>query len=850
MQKAHLYNVVPVLPENLAPLLELAYNYLFSWDHELFGLFRRVDEQLWEETSNNPLRLLGLAKQSRLDELSKDDGFLHHLGRVYDAYRRYLTQRTWHTSHYPDSEGIQIAYFSAEYGLARCLPIYSGGLGILSGDHIKSASEMGLPLVGIGLLYQKGYFRQRLNADGYQQERYEAIDFHQTPISLERGPDGEPLRITVECGTRTIHAHIWRAQVGRCRLFLLDTNIPDNAEEDQDIGDYLYGGDQEVRIKQEMMLGIGGVRALAALGLQPRVYHMNEGHAAFMALERIRRLMARESLSFAEARLACAAGNVFTTHTAVPAGFDLFSKKLMDTYLGPMVREMGVDFERFLSIGRGDPFDYDAPFSMALFAARNANFINGVSKLHGDVTKKLFHAAMKDVPVHEIPTGSITNGIHARTWISPEMSTLYTRYLGERWINDPANHAVYERVFDIPDAEFWRVHERRRARLVAFARQRMKHQLRQRGITKTDLAAADELLDPEVLTIGFARRFATYKRATLIFEDMERIKRLLCHSTRPIQLVFAGKAHPLDEPGKKFIREIVHISEDPDVRRRIVFLEDYDIEMARYLVGGVDVWLNNPRRPMEASGTSGMKAIYNGGLNLSILDGWWCEAFDPEVGWAIGAGEQYTDEATQTLFDSRSLYHALEKDIVPMFYDRDVNDLPRRWIGMMKNAIAKLGPFFNTNRMVQEYHERYYAPAGERYDKLSADHFSAVKQQAAWLEQFYRNWTALKVEATEVLNATADRPVGSTIELRARVSLGELRLEQVLVEAYSGPVDESFVIPVGDAYPLDVEVDVGNGQYVFRGSIPCHTSGQQGFLCRIRANLEYAPKMLGMIRWE
>ncbi|MDY0004472.1 MAG: alpha-glucan family phosphorylase, partial [Polyangia bacterium] len=586
MSKVHLFNVVPVLPAPLQPLCELAKSLIWAWDQDLRMLFQRIDPVLFEETNHNPTLLLGRVRQERLNELAADDGFLHELQQASAKMTRYLTQRTWHSVHHGDTEQVNVAYFSAEFGLARCLPLYSGGLGILSGDHLKSASDLGIPLVGVGLLYQKGYFRQYLNTDGWQQERYEANDLYNMPINLERDAEGKPLTISVEYPGREVFAQIWRIQVGRTRLYLMDTNIPSNSPVDQDIGDYLYGGDKEIRIQQEMMLGIGGVRMLRALGLQPIVYHMNEGHSAFMAIERIRQVMADEGLSYHEARVLCASSNVFTTHTAVPAGFDLFPENLVRTYLAPHVERIGLPLDEFLDIGRGNPGDRGAPFNMALLAGRNANYINGVSKLHGAVTRAMYHRIMPEIPIHEIPSGSITNGVHAPTWTSSEMASLFDRYLGRGWLEDASNPNVWAKILQVPDNELWRSHERRRARLVTFARDRLHRQLASWGLSASDLTVANEVLDPEVLTLGFARRFATYKRATLLFQDPERLRRLLCHPSRPVQIVFAGKAHPLDEPGKRLIQQIVHFSEDPVVRRRIVFLEDYDIEVARFLVGG------------------------------------------------------------------------------------------------------------------------------------------------------------------------------------------------------------------------------------------------------------------------
>ena len=857
MAPVHLFNVVPRLPEALSRLQPLAYDLVWSFDPELMSLFQRVDPDLFEATLHNPVALLGRVSQKRLDELAQDPGFLHHLEQAWDRYQAYLERTTWYAANHgaapeaaPEAAPRPvIAYFSAEFGLARCLPIYSGGLGVLSGDHIKSASDLGLPLVGVGLLYQKGYFHQYLNPDGWQQERYEANDFFNMPLTLERGPDGEPLLISVEYPGRDVYAQVWQVKVGRARLYLMDTNIPRNQGSDQDITDYLYGGNREIRIQQEMMLGIGGVRLLAALGFDPVVYHMNEGHSAFLALERTRQVMTQHGLSFNEARLLCASSNVFTTHTAVPAGFDLFEAPLVEQYLARHLEATQLPFEAFMAMGRGDPSDTEAPLNMALLASRNANFINGVSTLHGEVTRGMFHAIVPEVPVHEIPIGSITNGVHTRSWTTQDFANLYDRYLGQTWTENPADPDAWDRAQEIPATELWRTHERGRLRLVTFARQRLEQQLRDRGASSAELEVAREVLDPDALTIGFARRFATYKRANLILQDKERLRRLLNHSSRPIQIVFAGKAHPKDDPGKRLIQEIVHFTEDPTVRRRMVFLEDYDLEVARHLVGGVDIWLNNPERPMEASGTSGMKVVFNGGLNLSILDGWWDEAFAPELGWAIGAGEEYADPEYRNRVESEAIYQILEADVVPLFYDRDANGLPREWIRKMRRSIAALAPMFNTHRMVREYYERYYGPAAETHARMAANGFAQAREQAAWLEQIGQHWSDVRVDAVRTLAETTDRPVGTTVTVEAEVHLGALDKDRVLVEAYAGLVDESHGIPHGQPHPLAWEAEVEPGKHRYRGDIPCDATGLHGFQCRVRPKLEGAP-LLGTIRWE
>jgi starch phosphorylase len=850
MPGAHLYNVVPVLPESLSPLTEIAYNLYWSWDPDLVRLFERVDPRLWHETGHNPVRLLALASQDRLEELAEDEGFLNHLKELVRRFRTYMTQTTWYESISNGDSEVLVAYFAAEYGLARCLPIYSGGLGVLSGDHLKACSDLGLPLVGIGLLYRKGYFQQYVNPDGWQQEEYNALDPYNSPVTLERDDQGAPVRIRVELPGRQLHAQIWRVQVGRIRLYLLDTNVPENSREDQDVGSYLYGGDREMRLKQELLLGVGGVRALDALSIRPTVYHMNEGHSAFLAVERVRQAIHRHGLDYPAAQALCAKGNVFTTHTPVPAGFDLFSRELMHRYLGRLVGEMGVDFNRFLSTGRGNPFDDSEPFNMAVFAARNSNLVNGVSKLHGKVSREIFHAITPDVPVHEIPIHSVTNGVHARTWTAQEMADLFGRYLGERWKEEPTDREVWSRIYEVPDAELWKVRERRRARLVGFARRRLKAQLAGQGAPSRELAIADEVLDPEILTIGFARRFATYKRATLILSNLERLKRLLCHPTQPIQLLFAGKAHPKDDAGKRLIQKIIHFSQTPEARRRVVFLENYDLDTARYLVSGVDVWLNNPRRPLEASGTSGMKVLFNGGLNFSVLDGWWDEGFEPEAGWAIGAGEDYDDPDYQDQVESEAIYHILEKEIVPLYYDRDINDLPREWISRIKSSIAKLGPAFNNHRMVKEYHEDYYVPSAEDYARLAADEFDEAHHEARWMNRIYKNWGRVSIGDVNVLANVTDRPVGSGLPVEAWVHLSALEPSEVCVEAYAGPVDDYQTISRGEAVSLDWAETSDGGWHLFKGTIPCKRTGQHAFQVRVRPHREGIRTLFAPFKWE
>ncbi|MBI4533278.1 MAG: alpha-glucan family phosphorylase, partial [Candidatus Melainabacteria bacterium] len=655
--------VVPFLPPEMECLRELAYNLRWTWDHETINLFRRLDRDLWERTGHNPVLMLGTISQERLDEAASDEGFLVHLERIYQKFCQYMKgEHTWHSKRFRKTSQDTIAYFSAEFGLTECLPIYSGGLGILAGDHIKAASELGLPLIGVGIVYQQGYFRQYLNPDGWQQERYPINDFYNMPISLMRDGSGNPLLVDVDFPGRKVFVQVWRAQVGRVCLYLLDTNISQNNQTDEDITDALYHGDPEIRIQQEMILGIGGMRVLKAVGVSPSVCHMNEGHSAFLGLERIRQIMEDHHLSFWEAREVAAAGQIFTTHTAVPAGIDKFSPEIIERYLGDYYRSLGLNKEEFLSLGRANREDMHEPFSMAHLAIKLSSRTNAVSRLHGEVSRKLFGSVWKDIPVPEVPITHITNGIHTRSWISEEMADLYDRYLGPKWSEDIGEQNVWKKVEEIPDEELWRIHERRRERLVAFCRTRVRLQLERRGALPSEVKEALEVLDPEALTIGFARRVATYKRATLLLRDPKRLAAILSSKDRPVQIIIAGKAHPEDAPAKELIRQLVHFSRQSEVKGRFVFLEDYDISVARWLVQGVDVWLNTPRRYLEACGTSGMKVVFNGGINVSVLDGWWDEAYDANAGWAIGHGEVYSDPHYQDDVESNALYDLLEKE--------------------------------------------------------------------------------------------------------------------------------------------------------------------------------------------
>jgi starch phosphorylase len=830
------FTVVPRLPERISKLLDIANNLWWAWSHDSHELFFRIDRELWQRTNQNPRQLLGEVSQLRLEEIANDDSFLAHLDRVSDSLEKYLKGNHW-VDRNPDApKGLSVAYFSAEFGIHESLRIYSGGLGVLAGDHLKAASDLALPLLGIGLLYREGYFRQYLNSDGWQQEQYPKNDFHNMPIEQVRATDGTPLVIDVEYPGRNVKAYIWRLQVGRVPLFLLDTDHEENSPEDRGITAKLYGGDHETRVKQEIMLGMGGVIALHAMGFNPSTYHMNEGHSAFMALQRIKDLMHREGLTFDQSIETVKAGSVFTTHTPVPAGNETFGAEVITHYFGKYCSDVGISIEHLLELGRQTPSNKNEPFSMTVLALRLSAGANGVSKLHGEVAREMWNETWKGLPTNEVPITSITNGIHARTWISHDLGDLFDRYMGPGWVNNPGDQQIWQRIHEVPDTELWRTHERRRERLVDFARKRLYKQYHARGANASELRVCLEVLDPEVLTIGFARRFATYKRGNLFLRDMERIKQIILNAKTPVQFILAGKAHPADTQGKQIIREIIRAARDPELRHRLVFIEDYDMCVARYLVQGVDCWLNTPRRPMEASGTSGMKAAVNGALNISIPDGWWCEAenLGPN-GWSIGKGEDYENLDEQDAVESAALYEILESEVSPLFYKKGMDGLPREWIERMKSSIGTIGPMFNTYRMVQDYTDRFYVPCARRKLALIDNHRARALKLAAWKAHVRNEWGRVHVVSVES-GPTEGLPVGASLPVTAEFHLAGLTAKDVLAEIYFGELDMHGNIINARIAELSVVKDLGGGNFRFEGSIQCEKTGQLGFTVRIVPN--------------
>jgi starch phosphorylase len=711
------------------------------------------------------------------------------------------------------------------------VPLYSGGLGVLSGDHTKSASDLGLPFVCVGLMYQMGYFRQRLTQDGVQLENYEYNDPSDLPLTEMTDAQRRPLRIAVEYPRGTIWAGVWRLDVGRVPIYLLDTNIKENTiPEYRDIADYLYGGDKETRIMQEIMLGIGGMRALRALGIEPTVTHSNEGHSAFLMLERARVLMEQLNLSFAEASELAAAGSVFTTHTPVPAGNDVFPVEMMDLYFSTYWPRLGLSREEFLSLGRINPADASEGFSMTVLALKLTSKHNGVSQLHARVSHEMWKGIWSGIPTSEAPIAGITNGVHTQTWVADPIRNLFDRYLGSDWSDHISEPSLWERVAGIPSETLWKTKNDLRSDMIHYVRWRLDEQ-HSEMYTRTEKGRqVSKILDPDILTIGFARRFATYKRATLLLRDRDRAVRLFTDPERPIQLVIAGKAHPKDQEGKVFIKKMIEFISETGLEGRIVFIEDYDMAVARRMVQGCDIWLNTPRRPLEASGTSGMKAAINGTLNASILDGWFPEAYDGANGFAIGTGEEFADPSLQDEIESRQLYRLLEEEIIPLFYANDRQGVPHRWVEMQKHALVTMAGAFSSDRMVQEYAERFYIPCSERYSRLLAGSGRAVRELITWKRRIYEAWP--QVGFLGVRTASIDTmKVGQELEITAHLTLGPLMADEVLVEAFYGRIDADGLISDGEAFPL-TKISQENGEATYSGTIQLGNVGHAGLTVR------------------
>lgn len=830
MKPVATYIVSATLPQRIAALKELAYNYWWCWNIDAQELFERIDLELWEEVSHNPVALLNRAPQAHLQLLSEQADFVSFLDTIYDRFRAYMEAQTWYSSVAAEPNNY-IAYFSLEYGINESFPNYSGGLGVLAGDHLKSASDLGVPLIGVGLLYQMGYFRQSLTQSGWQKESYFENDFYSMPMMLMKNPQGEALTIELEYPHGKLYAQIWKVQVGRTPLYLLDTNIPQNSAnpEYRDITDQLYGGNTETRIQQEILLGIGGIRALRAIGINPTIIHINEGHAAFATLERTRFLMHDFNMDFSTAMELTHAGMIFTTHTPVPAGNEVFSSGLMDKYFSGYWRVLGITREDFLALGNIERTAAET-FSMTVLALRLSSYRNGVSQLHGDVARKMWQELWKDFPQQEVPIGAITNGVHTLTWIAGGMGELYDRYLTPRWRTETDDQSLWRRVDAIPAEELWRVHQRYRERLVLFARKYLQKKMEGK-VAPQQLALVNQYLNPDALTIGFARRFATYKRATLLFSDMERLKAILTNPQKPVQIILAGKAHPHDTAGKEMIQAIIHNVRQHGLEHHVVFLEDYSMAIARAMVKGSDIWLNTPRRPHEASGTSGMKAGLNGCLHVSVLDGWWDEGYTNDNGFAIGLGEDYPNRNDQDTMEALLLYDLLEQVIIPTFFDRPKNRMPHDWVARMKASIRSVAGKFSTTRMVRDYAKNFYLPAMERSRVLAANNGEQARALRDWKLRILAEWKNVKVQNVH-LDGIGAAYVGNHVEVYATVELGALSPNDVLVEGYYGSVDSHGNIAEPKVITLQMK-SAANGVFYYQGGYESTSGGVKGCTVRV-----------------
>jgi starch phosphorylase len=840
--ETHPFETDVVLPLTLSRLRELALNLRWTWDRETRALFREIYPELMDRIIYNPWLVLRTASPARLRELADDEAFCVQVEQCHQRLQAYMAERGWFHKTHADEEETTIAYLTMEVGLTECMPIYAGGLGVLSGDHLKSASALGLPLAAVSLLYQEGYSRQMLDADGWQMDRFPPNAIDQMPLRLERDANGWPILVRVSLPGRPVNLAVWRAQVGRVPLYLLDSNLPTNSPSDRGITAQLYGGDREMRLQQEIVLGIGGWRALQAVGHRPTVCHMNEGHAAFAVLERARQLQKEMSVTFWEALSATSAGNVFTTHTPVPAGFDSFSPDLIARYFSVHAEDLGISIGDLIGLGRAEPLDGNEPFNMAVLALRHCNSINGVSKLHAAVSRRVFAREFPRFPEREVPVKAVTNGIHTGSWISEGMGNLLKRHLGKA-VEEHPEQVNWDKIDKIPDAEIWKELNDGRARLVEFCRERVRRQAGQRGVPASEARArADQALDPKVLTIGFARRFATYKRATLFMRDLERLKKLMLDPHRPIQFVIAGKAHPADDGGKDLIRQVFQFAERNDVRHRIVFLEDYDMRVTGRMVQGVDIWLNTPRRPMEASGTSGMKVLPNGGLNFSVRDGWWAEAYTPEVGWAIGEEWDDPNPEHQDWVDATQFYEILEREILPLYYDRGKDGVPHGWIAKVKQSMRQLCPVFSTDRMVRQYVEEHYLPAAKRFREMTANDLAVAKSIADWRAEVRWHWEEIQIKETKV------ESLKGAVAFKAKVQFGRANPEDLAVQAYAEPVDSN-----GGQAEIAVlkRAANSNGTLVYEGQIKTKRPASD-YTIRIVPHHPHAqqPLDLALVRWE
>lgn len=843
--------VNPQLPKPIEKLGEISENLWWSWNTEFLKIFKEIDIDLWEKCNKNPVKFLRQVDQEKLEKASNDPEILKNYRINVDNFESYMKSRTtWFSKQYPENKDDVIAYFSAEYGLDETLPIYSGGLGILSGDHLKSASDLGIPIVAIGLLYKNGYFNQKINKNGEQVSEYYNIEMDNLPIKPLKDENGEDVIVYIKLQKDKLYIKVWKICVGRVNLYLLDTDIPENKEEYRGITLKLYGGDQEMRIRQEMVLGIGGVKVLQELEIIPKVYHMNEGHSSFLVLEAIKQTIKQKQVSFEIAKDIVTAKTVFTTHTPVPAGNDIFPIELVEKYFDGYWKDLGITKEQFLELGMKPRDESKNSFNMGILALKIAGKKNGVSRLHESVSRELFSDVWPEIAPQESPITYVTNGVHTCSWLAPNLKELYNQYLEPYWQERIYSDETWKRIDKIPDEELWEAHKQRKIKLLKLVRDNVTARLKNNGVHYEKIREIVSGLNPDALTIGFARRFATYKRAALIFKDLERITQILNDTNRPVQIIFAGKAHPADKEGQDLIKYIHEISLMPQFKGKIFLLENYNINVARHLVSGVDVWLNNPRRPMEASGTSGEKASVNGVVNFSILDGWWAEGYNTKNGWAIGTNEEYYSYEEQDLADSESIYKTLEDKIIPTYYNKNEKGLSETWIRLMKNSIMSTGGKYSTARMVVDYTEKLYMPllnlTNKYFNSLeNVTEYNKIKQE------LYANWNDIKItQENNADNITVD--AGNKIKVSCKVELPNIDKDYIQTECYYGKILENGIVEDINIMPMDlVEENNETKTYTYETKIEMKTGGNYGYTFRVMPKhpMLLDPENLNLVKW-
>ena len=843
--------VNPQLPKRIEDLEKIANNLWWSWNTEFLNLFKQIDADLWERVEKNPVKFLKQVSQERLEEAEKNVEFLKQYDKIVENFESYQNSKsTWFSKRYPENKNDLIAYFSAEYGLDQILSIYSGGLGILSGDHLKSASDLGIPLVAVGLLYKNGYFHQKINGYGEQETEYRKIDIYSLPIKPVKDENGQDLIIFVKFPKRRLYLKVWSISVGRVTLYLMDSDIEENNEEYRDITTTLYGGNQEMRISQEIVLGMAGVRLLKTLGLKPSLYHMNEGHSSFLIIELIKNIMKEKQISFDMAKDIVSSKTVFTTHTPVPAGNDIFPLELVEKYFKDYWERLGISKEEFFKMGMEPNPKPNSGFNMGILALKVAGKKNGVSKLHGAVSRELFSDVWPEIAPDESPITYVTNGIHTCSWLSPNLKELYNKYLMPYWQDHIYENSTWEKIAEIPNEELWNAHMQRKQKLMEKAKQNILERLKRSGYRYEEINEITSKLNPNALTIGFARRFATYKRATLLFRDLERITQILNNADRPVQILIAGKAHPADKEGQNLIKYIHEISMKPQFKGKVFLLENYNMELSRYLISGVDVWLNTPRRPMEASGTSGQKASVNGAVNFSILDGWWAEGYNQKNGWAIGTNAEYESYEIQDNCDSESIYQILENKIIPAYYEKNEKGISDKWMEYMKNSIISTGGKYSTARMLVDYTNQLYMPLINLYHKYY-ESLENVANYNSWKKEMYKNWANIVItEENNLNNIVVD--AGENIEAHCMVTLPNIEPENVEVQVYYGRIKENGVLEKIAIIPMTLETyNEEEKVATYKAKIELTTGGNYGYTFRVMPKHEMLldSENLNLVKW-